>query len=222
MWATLNDCSEILNSAPSGTGDKNTIIQKFYGALMYINEHGRYRWKDSRLADVPQMRRVGKRENLAWIGDKKPVQYSDPEIQAFLNDVFPEARYIHLVRNPRFVVASMVESADIWVDRPWILEYWKETPQKILENWTTHEEWVLQAKSRFPHKVRTIRLEDLAEDPVRIMSEIFNFLGLSLPAGTEEIYAEWAWKNPNRRHQSFDLAISPRAYRIMQIYGYGD
>jgi hypothetical protein len=211
MWATLNECSEVLGSIPSATSDKETIIQTFYRLLMYINEHGRGHW------DHPQ-----EKKNLAWIGDKKPVQYSDPEIQSFLSDLFPEAQYIHLIRNPRFVVASMMEAAEVWPvhqEVP-VPEYWKGTSQQILETWATHEEWVLQIKSRLPDKVHTVRLEDLVEDPVRIMSETFGFLDLGLPAGTEEIYSQWAWKNANQRHQSFELDSSPRAYRIMQIYGY--
>jgi hypothetical protein len=81
---------------------------------------------------------------------------------------------------------------------------------------------VLQVKSRLPSNVHTVRLEDLVEDPVRIMSEVFGFLDLGLPAGTEDIYAQWAWKNANQRHPDFSLVTSPRASHIMQIYGYED
>ena len=222
MWTTLNECIEILRSIPSGAGHKDSIIQAFYRILLYLNEHGRSHWVESEKKwiqwDIPE-----KKKDLEWIGDKKPVQYTDPEIQSFLNDLFPEARYIHLIRNPRFVVASMMEAAKTWpTQNVPVPEYWKGTSQQILENWTTHEEWALRIKSCLPDKVYTVRLEDLVEDPVRTMSDIFDFLGLGLPAGTEEIYTHWAWKNANQRHQSFNLAISPGAHRIMQRYGYAD
>jgi hypothetical protein len=221
-WTTLNECSEILASIPSGAGHRDSAIQAFYRVLMHLNEHGRCHWIESEKKriqwDIPE-----RKKNLAWIGDKKPVQYSDPEIQSFLNNLFPEARYIHLIRNPRFVVASMMEAAEVWPtqDVP-VPEYWKGTSQQILDRWATHEEWVFQVKSRLPSKVRTVRLEDLVEDPIRIMSEMFSFLDLGLPAGTEDIYAQWAWKNANQRHQDFSLVASPRASRIMRIYGYED
>jgi hypothetical protein len=211
MRATLDECSDILRSISSGTSHKEIIVQAFYLVLTHINEYGRGAWDN-------YPRRKG---DLAWIGDKKPVQHSDPQIQAFLIDLFPEARYVHIIRNPRFVVASIVEAAETWSDVA-VPEYWKETPQQVLERWATHEEWVLQVKSRLPSKVHTVRLEDLAEDPVRIMSETFSFLDLDLPPDAEEIIAKWAWKNPNRRHHSFDLNFSPRAYQIMQSYGYAD
>jgi hypothetical protein len=216
MWATLDECSDILRTVPNGASDKETIIRAFYRTLAHINEHGRGKQGDLRKWDYPQSKK-----NLAWIGDKKPVQYSDPEIQSFINDLFPEARYIHLIRNPRFVVASMVEAAKTWGSHS-VPEYWKEASQQILERWAMHEEWVLQVKSRLPNKVHTLRLEDLAEDPVRTMSEVFGFLELDPPSDTEELITDWARRNPNERHQSFDLPISPRAHRIMQSYGYVD
>jgi hypothetical protein len=214
MWATLDECREILRSIPAGTNDKKTVIQAFYRVLEHINEYGRGERDQLRKWDYPQ-----KKKNLAWIGDKKPVQYSDPEIQSFLNDLFPEAHYIHLIRNPKFVIASMVEAAKVW-DHQSVPDYWKQGSQQILEQWATHEEWVLQTKSRLPTKVHTIRLEDLAEDPVHTMTKAFSFLNLHLPSDIEELIAEWARKNPNERYQNLNLAIPPRAYRVMQSYGY--
>ncbi len=107
-------------------------------------------------------------------------------------------------------------------DYYYVPAYWKETSQQILEMWATQEEWVLQVKSRLPDSVHTVRLEDLTEDPVRIMVETFGFLDLDLPPEAEEVIADWAYKYPNQRHQGFNLRISPRAYRVMQTYGYGD
>jgi hypothetical protein len=210
MWATLKKYGEVLRSIPPGVSDKKVIVQAFYDVLAQINETGRGGWDD------PQ-----NKKNLAWIGDKKPVQYSDPEIQSFLNDLFPEAHYIHLIRNPRFVVASMVDAAKKWGDQS-VPAYWKKTSQQILERWVTHEEWVRQVKSRLPKRVHTVRLEDLATDPVGTMSEAFGYLDLDFPSDAEKLIANWTWRTPNRRHQFFDVTISPRARRIMQSYGYED
>src|SRR5690242_10841572 len=38
-----------------------------------------------------------------WSGDKKPVQQADPEIRPFLRRHFPDAKYIHIVRDPACV-----------------------------------------------------------------------------------------------------------------------
>jgi hypothetical protein len=214
MWATLDECSEILKSIHPSTSDEQVIVRTFHRMLAHFNEHGRDMRDHPRMWDYPQ-----KKKNLMWIGDKKPVQYSDPAIQSFLNDLFPEARYIHLIRNPRAVVASMMEAARTWGSET-VPEYWRETPKQILERWATHEEWVLQVKSRLPDKVYTIRLEDLPEEPVRIISEILEFLDLESSSEFEELFANWVWEKPNERHQSFDLTISPRAHQIMRSYGY--
>jgi hypothetical protein len=208
MWATLEWYGETLRSIPPGASNKEAIVQTFYEVLTQINETGRGDW------DHPQ-----RKENLEWIGDKKPVQYSDPEIQSFLNSLFPEAHYIHLIRHPRYVVASMLEAANTW-GKDSVPEYWKETSQQVLERWTTYEEWVLQAKSRLPDKIHTVRLEDLAADPVHTMSKTFGFLGLDLPSGTEELITEWTVKNPNQRHLSFRMPFSARACQVMESYGY--
>jgi hypothetical protein len=112
-WTTLNECSEILASIPSGAAHKDSVIQAFYRVLMHLNEHGRSHWIESEKKwsqwDIPE-----RKKNLAWIGHKRPVQYSHPEIQSFLNNLFPKAHFIHLIRNPRFVVASMMKAAEVW------------------------------------------------------------------------------------------------------------
>ncbi len=72
MRATLKWYGEILRFIKPGTSDKKKIVQAFYRVLELINESGRGGW------DEPQ-----RKMSLAWIGDKKPVQYSDPEIQPF-------------------------------------------------------------------------------------------------------------------------------------------
>jgi hypothetical protein len=214
MSATLDECDEILRSIPSGTSDKEVIVRTFYRMLEHINEHGRGKRDQPRRWDYPQ-----NKKDLAWIGDKKPVQYSDPEIQSFLNDLFPEARYIHLIRDPRAVVASMTEAAQTWGSQS-VPEYWKKTSQQVLDSWVTQEEWVLQVKSRLPNRIHTIRLEDLAQEPDRVVSETFGFLDLDSSSEIEELVANWVREDPNERHQSFDLSISVRAHQIMRSYGY--
>src|ERR1041385_545131 len=72
-----------------------------------------------------------------WMGDKKPVQQSDPEIRPFMSKQFPAARYIHIVRNPAAVVASKIKAARHWKEVP---NFWREKPEQILERWARSEE----------------------------------------------------------------------------------
>lgn len=206
MEATLQACRHILESLPAGRLVSDTAAETFFSIQEHLMNHG---------SAVQQPHR---KTNLAWIGDKKPVQHSDPEIRASMRAWFPHARYIHLVRDPRAVVASAVEAARTW--NRGVPQYWRQLPEDVLERWVIHEEWVLQAKSLETSPIHTLRLEDLCEEPVKKMAELFDFLELETPPGIAESICQLTNPTPNRKYESFNLPISPRAARIMQCYGY--
>src|SRR5580698_3592706 len=47
-----------------------------------------------------------RKTDLRWIGDKKPMQHTDPELLKFILQHFPDAHFLHIVRHPFEVVAS--------------------------------------------------------------------------------------------------------------------
>lgn len=239
MEATLAACHEILEDSLYKSPGQEAIAMTFLRVQAHIMKYG----------SAKQPPHPHPKSELAWIGDKKPVQHSDPELRAFLHSHFPNARYIHIVRHPRAVVASKIKAAKSWGGiAP---QYWEKTPQDILERWAIHEEWVLQAKALGAHPIYTLRLEDLCQEPSKKTAELFNFLELEMPTGiTDQIRELGKYDlsplndkrvsetfpllrnpdaillnllvkpDPNRKYRDFSLPISPRAARIMQVYGY--
>jgi hypothetical protein len=153
--------------------------------------------------------------DLVWIGDKKPVQQSDPQVRQFIHIYFPQARFIHIIRHPKAVVASMVEAGKEWAQ----VAYWKSSPAEILRRWAIHEEWVLEARSE-GHKVCTLRFEDLCEKPFETMKEVFTFLDLEMSPEIAEMVVKNTSPNPNRKYASYILPPCPEADKVMSIYGY--
>ena len=195
MRATLRSCRSLLRSALA-EGEETSAI---------------FRHVQSALAD--DARPV---ETLAWLGDKKPVQHADPRVHAFLRDRFPDARYVHLVRHPRAVVASMIEAAGRWQVTP---AWWKQEPRRVLERWAVHETWALRAVERGDGF--GLRFEDLCQDPAETLGALFGFLGLDLPGEVADQARGLVRADPNRKYDSFPLPSHPEADRLLERYGYG-
>lgn len=204
MNRTLELCEEQLRSAPDLTapGKVFETFLKVEAKLMQC---------------PPDNTEANRRKVPKWIGDKKPVQQCDPEIRPFMRRHFPKARYLHSVRNPRAVVASKLEAAKNW---PVVPEFWKRGPDEILERWAVHEQWVLQAKASEEVPILTIKFEELCENPVEGMEEIFNFLDLTLPGSIADRIRKDVHPNPNLKYETAPLPASARAAEIMEVYGY--
>ena len=236
MKATLKTCHHILQSRLYRTPNSDEAITETFFQIQMHLMHTDLRHR------APQQK-----THLLWLGDKKPVQHSDPMLRNFLHMHFPHARYIHIVRDPRAVVASMSKAAKEWGKiGP---SYWKGTPHAILERWAIHEEWVLQAKSTNTSQIYTLRLEDLCADPIGETTKLFRFLDLESPTkiadwfqipnlrhsyddpsireafpilrNPDNLFLNLLIKpNPNYQYKLMDLPTSPRVDRIMKIYGY--
>jgi hypothetical protein len=160
-----------------------------------------------------------KREVL-WVGDKKPVQHADPEIRAFLKENFADARYLHIVRHPTAAIGSMSEVATKW--KSGVPPYWRSSADEILERWTIHEEWVLDARHVDLMPVHTLRLEDLAREPVETFRGVLAFLGLKMSSDIEDTLKQNVSPAPNEKYRGRQLQFSERARRVMELYGYFD
>ena len=152
--------------------------------------------------------------NLEWIGDKMPVQSTDPFVYNAIDEIFAgQARYIHIVRHPRDVLGSMkmLREATRLIP-PW----WHGSDDSILDLWAEHEFRVIQMKERFP--ICTIRYEDLVSDPTGTMRKVYQFFDVPADGGILTSAARMV--RTGRAHVG--IVRSPRAREIMQIYGYTD
>jgi hypothetical protein len=154
---------------------------------------------------------------LRWIGDKKPVQHAFPAINDFIREHFSDAHFIHLIRHPQATVASHLEAARTW---PVVPAFWRASAGEVLDQWCTHEEWVLGIKQAVPDRVHSLRLEDLCRQPVREMDRLLEFLELECSHAIREKYARYAYDDPNAKHEAFVLPDSAVAERLLRRYDY--
>jgi hypothetical protein len=157
MDITIGQCGHILTKAASP--------QENFFALQHCMMTKGNPW-------LPPMAK----KELLWIGDKKPFQQTDPELLAFTLEMFPDARFIHMVRHP-FAVAESSDrfnktlDGDFWIDL---------TPEEKVAKWTFHEKTVEELKRSQKTRVIDVRYEDLCKEPARELTRIFCFLDLDI------------------------------------------
>lgn len=110
-------------------------------------------------------------------GDKYP-QYADggedPEALATIDRLFPNSQFVHIIRDPRAVVASIVAKGWLGFD-------------DAIEAWRT---FVSHARSFGSElggdRYYEVRFESLVQDGHTTAEEIFGFLGLSMSPQVDE------------------------------------
>lgn len=235
LSSTVKSCRRILRSTLGDRPSRDEIVTAFYLAQMhlmrkYLRPSARQRLKRvikivgkrptparlwGTLRQRPELLHKG---DLAWIGDKKHAQLLEPAVQSFLRSNFPDARYIHVIRHPRGVVASTMEAARQWGEMP---EYFKGSAEQILKQWAIHEQWVLEAKEQNGGLISTVRLEDLWSAPLATMTRISSFLGVEMTDTFADLIPRMVYpRDPNQKYASFPLPDVPEAARIMKIHDY--
>lgn len=82
----------------------------------------------------------------------------------FLQAVFPEAKFIFVVRHPLVVSAATQKWTNQSFDE--LIQHWVVAHQTLLSDLPRIKSWVC------------VRYEDLTADPKRILSELFRFIGV--------------------------------------------
>ena len=110
-------------------------------------------------------------DSLAVLGDKMPTQAADPDIFNWWVNHFPETKFIHIVRDPRRVIPSMMKLGyNTW---------WRGgDPAPVLRQWAKIEQWCLDIEEKLPDQVLRVYQEELALNPERVMIDIHAFLGV--------------------------------------------
>lgn len=106
--------------------------------------------------------KVSKQEkDIKLIGDKNPVNCLFlPQI----NNVFPNAKFIHLIRDPRDVCLSQITNFSI------------EPLALAAQKWKLYNETIEKHKAKDSSKFFTLRYEDLVENPQQEIKKICAFL----------------------------------------------
>src|SRR6185312_1241794 len=102
-----------------------------------------------------------KKENIVWLVDKNPI-YS-----LFINDlieVFPEAKFIHLIRDYRDNIISSRKS------------FGQKDVATLAKRWVKYNDIIHKSNKKRPTIFYRIRYEDLVTSPEKYVSEICDFL----------------------------------------------
>jgi hypothetical protein len=173
-------------------------------------------------------RDLGAKPGQRW-GDKYP-QYADgdqdPEALATIDRLFTESQYVHIIRDPRAVVASIV--AKKWLGFDEAIEAWRA--------FVTHARGFGEGVGE--DRYLEIHFEDLVENGHATAESVFTFLGLgnhpevdeflrseaesrtpiSYPMGTPGSVGRDAWEG--RLDDSQVSMIETELSDLMSAFGY--
>jgi len=195
MGITLSTCRSLLSL-------DRTPLENFYAVQTAMMRAGNP-W-------LPALRK----DELDWIGDKKPFQHGDPRLVDFILLNLPRARFIHLVRHPFQVVASVRR-----FNRTANGDFWKElSGEEQIERWLFHEERVLDLKRRVGEQLIDVRYEDLCKKPAEEMARLLTFLEVDQlpPQSADDIKRQTL--PPRRRAPA--ITCSDRSRAVAELYGY--
>jgi len=88
-----------------------------------------------------------------------------------LTKLFPRARIIHIVRDPRAVAASLLP-----------LDWGPQSPAGVAELWRHRLAHGLALESALPESIRRVHYEQLCREPDRILGELADWVGIPRPA----------------------------------------
>jgi hypothetical protein len=131
-------------------------------------------------------------EALYW-GDKNP-HYADPHNAGCLDlvaELFPDSRFIHIIRDGRDVACSLVRKQDS-DGNPWV------TFETAHMTWTSHVDLGCEFGCALgPERYFEVRYEDLIADDLAVADELFGFLGIPLhPAVSAFCQSQQAERTP--------------------------
>jgi hypothetical protein len=111
-----------------------------------------------------------------------------------LADMFPGAKFLHLVRDGRSVVRSMSHFENVFDEAQRAaltdeLPAWVSDFRLACETWSQWVETGLDFGGRQPERCLLLRNEDLAQDPHAGFQRIWNFLGLDQDVGPVRRFA---------------------------------
>jgi hypothetical protein len=118
-------------------------------------------------------------EGKRWV-DQSPAYTT---LAWTLMDMFPGSSFIHLLRDGRSVVNSMLHFGERAAGQPWAADF-----EVAVEIWKHYAEFALNFCARNPERTLTVRNEDLAERAEEEFGRIFTFLGVSADAAAANFF----------------------------------
>ena len=142
-------------------------------------------------------------EGKQWGGDKTPAYVLHLET---LSALFPESRFVHIIRDPRSVAASLMQ-------RSWATN----TPEGCAYYWRRHVEAGQRVGTALGDRYVEVRYEALVTEPARTMRSVSEHLAVPFEAQMLDFAsagAEYADRN-------FDPAIHERLSGALELRPHG-
>lgn len=153
---------------------------------------------------------------------------------AFLTSIFPDARFIHIIRDGRPVVESLLRQR-FWREKGGLAgPYWEGTPQHLLQEWeASGRDPDVLAALQWRHVVQSIRAdaamlptesymelryEDFVAGPKKSLAAICLFAGLPVDEGflAASGYGSGSFRNMNEKWREMDKGRLDRITEAMQ------
>ncbi len=172
------------------TGQESDLFDNYIGPLLstwdkYLNEQlGRggvglacYFNEDEFLKIVKDFLMQLLRPMLSQLGPGQLFLEKTPSHALYMDEMhlmLPKARFIHIVRDARDVVASLLAAS-----KSWGMKWAPGVPSRATGLWLEHVEAVEESKARIPyHQFREVKYEELKRFPSRCLRELAEYIDL--------------------------------------------
>jgi sulfotransferase family protein len=116
--------------------------------------------------------------NDRYLVEKTPAHLERMDLIA---EVFPDARFVHVIRDGRDVALSMRAAASSWM---WSAKVGHPFFYRLARRWNATIEAISKAGARRPERYLEVRYEDLHADPLPTLRTLFGFCRIPHDDGT--------------------------------------
>jgi len=154
--------------------------------ITYFNKHNRFKqWKiDARkIKDIPEKITYNNyniiientiklfAETHSEILEKEQIRVdhtpSNILFYDIINELFPEGKFIFIIRDPRAIYASIKE-----------LDWGPNTPLKLSQLWIEYTAAYFAFQKLYPNRIYLLRYEDILNNPTSQISDLCKFIGI--------------------------------------------
>lgn len=183
------------------------VLGRNVGLPAYLSTEQFNAWVRAAFWALVTANRTWQGEQSAYFLEKTPQHglYAD-----FILAVFPQARFIHVIRDARAVTASLLRASTSW-GKNWA----PKRADEAANFWQTQVEAARKIRTLVDaHQYYEVRYEDLRLAPQQQLGKLFEWLALAIePAALAEIVANNAIDKSQRASEPFAaISTQPQQY----------
>ena len=201
----INCFGEFEGAVSEAKGDEWPILEEYYEFLVNDRQTSNYQFN----VDKSLKYECLVRSFLGQLYDRKPSRFIGSSVHSridLLPKLWPNAKFIHLLRDPRDVARSCIGMG--WVGNVYYgANYWLE-PER---------HWDSLCSMTEPSNRLTVKYEDLVCHPEEKLSEICQFLGLDFEAEMLAVDENSTYSRPNAKYaEQWKSKLSPEEVRWVE------